>query len=337
MGGRKQMLAMVLAVMAVVMPGAGHTCPEWPKTTWELAGDADLIVVGRIVRTWEVDSLPADIVPPSETEYERVMREALRDIAPRDRVDLEVREVWKGAPLEKLTLASDLGRDDLVRVSQAGGQGDVWLLFLDRYDDALWRVTGIASYHRLEDGAVTAWRERVKRALELQAHPPVHDKARQDWNALALLHPATRWDGFLDLFDEARLWSRDDDETFVAPQPSPLGPVAQRRIAASFIEHPGEPSFLPAMLLVLAGHPSPEVDRIAIRLLEKRLAGGHRAFPISWTQDAMDLLSVRLGVSGPGTERCSQNGLRDEEAAAIVPCVRARWERIRALHQEQAR
>lgn len=328
---QKQWLMAVVALLGVLIPGAGLACIEQPMTTWDLVREADLIVLGRVVRAWRLDSIPEDVVPPSETEEQRQTREMYQFLTLRDRVEFEVREVWKGASAKSLTVISDRNRDDLSDTKPGNAAEGTWQLLVLNQVDGGWRVTGLWSDRRIEEGEVPAWRERVKEALQ----SPVHEKARRDWNVLGILHPATRWDALSDLLEDLRPWSKDADVPLVAPAAPLVDAVARRRIASSFISRPDRAEHLSEMLLLLAGHADPEVDRIASTLMEKRLAAGVRVFPLSFTQDALDLLSVRLGADGPGTERCAMGGLEDEEAATILPCVRARWERIRALHAQQ--
>ncbi|NPC84436.1 hypothetical protein HPC49_40270 [Pyxidicoccus fallax] len=304
-----------------------------PLPTWNLTEQAERIVVGRVVRQWRVESTPWDGAPPSETENDRIIREALRELSSRERVDIEVLEVWKGAPAKTLTVIADPYWNLLGGALERYGKDHRLLLFLESSDED-WRTTGYLSDRRLEKTDVPAWRERVMSAVALQAFPPVNEAALVDWNALALLHPATRWDA-LDALYSSVLKGYRSDPRFRAPRPNPLSPVAQRRFAESFLADPGPPRSVSGMLLALDGYAHPEVDRVAARLIEEALryeGEGKDAFYILWeAQDAMDLMVSRLGASGPGTERCVTGDKAREATPALTHCVHARWRQLRAL------
>lgn len=156
---------------------------------------------------------------------------------------------------------------------------------------------------------------------------------------LAALTPATRSEGLNAIFADGPFWERDWSAPVQAPNPHPLNPVAQRRIAASFVARPGSSS-LSQLLLALHGHPDAEVDRLSIQRLEEELVRVDldiNEYLLLEAQDSIDLLSARLGVSGAGTERCRRDAPHEvEDLEAIARCVRTRWERIRALRAGQA-
>ncbi|WP_205525435.1 hypothetical protein [Pyxidicoccus trucidator] len=328
----------LVAVLAVLMPGEGHPCPQIPDTVWGLTQRAERIVLGRVVRTWRVASIPEDFAPPLETEDARLLREAIRDTASRDRVEVEVLEVWKGAPAKTFTVVSmeywDELRDSLARA----GRDHRMLLFLSPLGD-VWETTDVWSEVLMAGEDVAVLRDLVKEALRLQAHPPVNEGARLDWSVLATLTPATRSEGLNAIFAGEPLWDRDWSAPIQVPNPHPLNPVAQRRIATSFVARPGSSS-LSQLLLALHGHPDVEVDRLSIQRLEEELVLADldiNEYLLLEAQDSIDLLSARLRLGGAGTERCRMDARQElEDLAAIAHCVRARWERIRALHAGHA-
>ncbi|MCY1017265.1 hypothetical protein [Pyxidicoccus sp. MSG2] len=324
----------LVAVLAVLLPGAGHPCPIMPMTTWELTQQAEHIVLGRVVRSWRAKPTPWDVASPLETEDARILRERLRDLAPRDRVELEVREAWKGAPARTFTIVSDENWDDLLHAQERHGKDHTLLVFLSPEDDG-WHTTGYESERVLANEDVAAWRERVKEALALQALASVHEQALVDWNVLAVSNLATRLDGLTSLFDQYPLWYSDRDHPLEIPHPHPLHSAAQRRIADSFIAHPGPPSMVWLMLLALDGQGHPDVDRVAAGLIDQQLAnGGDDFLELQGAQDAMDLLSARLGASSPGTDRCRHHQLEAMHLATLTACVRARWDHLRAMLPE---
>ncbi|QSQ20592.1 hypothetical protein JY651_35945 [Pyxidicoccus parkwayensis] len=338
MGRWQQWLVAAIAILAVLVPGAGRACPS-PPTTWNLVRDTQLIVLGRVVESWDVGPIPEDTVPPFETEDERLQRELIRELTPRQRARLEVREVWKGAAEKSLIVASNPTVDTLTSITDHGPEDSWHLLFLYKVD-GVWQVFDAEADKRLEEHDVAAWRERVKEARTLQARDSGDAQARREWNALGLLHRATRGDALEEVHDRNMPWRESHEEPLSAPGTPLVSRVTQRRIASSviadpYVQHSVWTSGLPGLLLLLNGYADPDLDRIAASLVDPRL-GDIRHYPLSATQDALDLLSVRFGVGGePGTERCDLGELRDEEAEPIVPCVRARWERIRALHAQQ--
>ncbi len=337
MAAWKQFGVALVAVLAVLLPGTGQPCRMVPDTTWGLTDRAERIVLGRVVRTWRVESIPEDFAPPSETEEDRLLREVIRSVASRDRVEVEVLEVWKGGPARTLTVVSDKHWDTLRDVLEREGRDHTLLLFLSPTGDD-WRTTEVWSEKLLAPAHVAAWRDLVKEALALQAHPPVKEGALRDWNVLAALNPGTRKEGLEALFANVPLWDRDWSASFPVPKAHPLDSIAQRRIAGDFVAHPDLPT-LPLLLLALHGHADTAVDRLSIQLIDEALARSDSdAVTLLEVQDAIDVLGHRLGMGGAETERCHMAIPGDEEdMPANTRCVRARWEHLRSLHAEQAR
>ncbi|MFP2912211.1 hypothetical protein ACLESD_45760 [Pyxidicoccus sp. 3LFB2] len=337
MAAWKQLGVALVAVLGVLMPGEARPCVFVRDTTWGLTGKAERIVLGRVVRTWSAASLPEDdFAPPSGTADTPSLPGSGREAAVPERVDVEVLEVWKGAPAERLTVVTTQYWDELGDVLERAGSDHRLLLFLSLREEA-WQTTDAFSHELLAPEDVATWREMVTEAVALQAHPPVKAEARLDWNVLATVSPSTRTEALEDIFPDWSIWDRDWSAPIRLPTPHPLSPAAQQRIATHFVSRPRTP-FLWQLLLALHGHADAEVDRLAIRQLEEELAREdiHKGLLLE-TQDAIDLLSFRLGVSGAGTERCRLQVDTDTEAlAAAARCVRARWERIRALHAAQA-
>lgn len=331
MASWRQLLGVAVAVLTLLLPAQGRASPIEPMTLWDVTEKAQLIILARVVRHYEVE--PIQLPPlPGETAEAHLLRRKRASRFPPHRAELEVLETWKGSPGgERLAV---LYYEGLFCPAPAElPVGETMAVFLTEQEGA-WDVVGL-SYGSLPVTKESAKviRARVEEARELQARPPVHARSRLEWNVRAASHGTTRWDGLYPLFADA-LKPDGRNVTRVPPCPHPLTREAQEHIAASFISDPGSRWSLPLVLMALEGHPSTAVDFAASVLLEALL---EEPYGQDEAQDALDLLQVRFGVTGPGTARCRVVSGEDEDRERLSACVRARWERIRALWTEKPR
>jgi hypothetical protein len=312
----KQLGAALVAVLAVLTPGEGHASPIPPQPLWNVTEKAELIVLARVARTYQLE--------PGQQEPG----------LPRGRAELVVLDTWKGASEKTLTVVH---WEDLICPAPARfTEGDTAVVFLSKVS-GVWDVESLSyGLMTVEGEADTAiLREHVKEALALHARPPVSAEARLEWHLRAASHAVTRWAGLYPLLEDIlNDFSRPIDQ----PRAHPLSPGEQQRIAASFLDDPGKVKGLSLVLLALVGHSNVDVDRVAAALLEEELKKPRDFYPSfypSWLQDSMDLLQARLRVAGSGTERCRPpDSIETEDQQQYGACLRARWQRIRTLHAD---
>ncbi len=261
--------------------------PIPPVALWQLAQEAELIVVARVA------AVELDVYGDS-------------DVAP-DVARLEVLEVWKGSPSGEIPVT--FRKSAVCPAPARYVPGETVLTFLARGETlaarlrasprhvrrmtALWAghwFTIGASYgtlyHDADDRALM--HDLVDDAIVLQGTPPVPEAERRAWHIRAASRRATRWHGLdplrpvpegLQYFYGLRPWS-------------PPTTDERLEVMRGFVAEPSDDETL-AMTLAFAGaEPDPEFDHEVLGQVERLLL---EASVPHWLEDALARLAERFG------------------------------------------
>lgn len=317
-----------LALPALLAAGSAGAYPIPPVTLWQLAKDADVVVLAQVIR---VDS-------PERGDGDHFAR---------DTAHLKVHELWKGDAYGSIEVA--FGRGVICPAPPRYEPGETVLAFLHRGATALadWgldansadarrtaaRLTGRyvtvgLSYGTLypRDEELPFLRDLVADALALQSRPTLPEGEGRAWHVRAASRRVTRWQGLYGLMTGPRdALARHD-----WPRPSSATPSAdeRREVMRGFIEEPSADDTV-AMTLKFAGHqPEPEFDRAVLGQIERVLAGDEGAY---WLPDAMRAVLERFG------SKDAERDLRFKEPDDYRPphpkALRAAWRKARVLYE----
>jgi len=277
---------------------AGLTYPIAPRTLWDLAAEAERVVLARV----------------AEVSHRSGEDDFASSVA-----RLHVLETWKGAATPSVAVAFMEGF--VCPAPDRYVEGETVLAFLESgetraraiSDDGQrrtlagrwsgqWFTVGL-SYGTLypDPEAVPTLRQLVAEALQLQSHRSVRDRDRRQWLVRAAAEPATRWHGLYGL-------SRDTDSmhSFYDRRPPPPDLAAsltleeRSTLASAFCKAPLLDHTVPMMLKILADHPDREVDLVAVAAVESALE--EKTLPF-WVQEAMPLVLGRFGEVAKGKRR----------------------------------
>jgi hypothetical protein len=298
-----------IAAVSIVLgcSAAGSAYPIAPRTLWDLAQEAELVVLAY------VDSVTRGAT--SVDDFDSSV------------AHLRVLESWKG------------GRHAAVDVSFTEGlicpaparyvEGEIVLAFLEsgearargiekKSERRRWAenwagrwFTVALSYGTLypEPDEVPVFRRLLTEAVELQARASVPERDRRRWLLRAAVEPATRWHGLYDLSRES-----DPMHAFYDRRPAQRGLAlaADERatLAAAFAKAPVADGTVPMMLKVLSGHPDREVDLTGLAAVDTALAADQVPY---WVHEAMPLVLARFGEMPPRPAKCAKKDKRDCE------------------------
>ena len=304
-------LVLVAAVAAGAV-GAAHGYPISPRTLWEQAAEAELIVVADVVAIHELAT--------DENEW--------NDAA----AVLDLREIWKGSAASIIEVVYPQGL--LCPAPPRFVVGERVLAFLGRDQAEAWYAVGL-SYGTLypDDAELADFRAATESALELQAVRQGLSARRQrdlriEWLVEAASRPGTRWHGLYELHPQSDgLHSYyDRSRPRLAGRPA-LRAEQLQRIARGFTHQPPLDRTLPMALGVLDSLTSPKVDQAAAAAIATLVAREQAPY---WIRDALMLLLRRLGDEDPAARIAVLGELHDR---VETETLRGLWRQITAQYR----
>jgi hypothetical protein len=306
----------------LLAPAIALAYPIPPVTLWELAEQADLIVVARV----------ATVEEAHQEEAEPFDRDVAR---------LQVLEVWKGSAGADVSVTFTRGL--ICPAPPRYVPGETVLAFLESGPTRLaslgthvpadearqlaarwadhWFTVGL-SYGTLYPGAEDRpfLRDLVEDALVLQSRSPVPESEWRAWHVRAASQRATRWQGLyaLDRSPDEVLASYDrKDRRRTVPTAD-----ERRDVMRGFIVEPSDDHTL-AMTVAFAGRqPEAEFDRAVLGQVERLLA--EQDIPY-WLTDALTRMAERHGSRNGRRDL----GLKDDWQEPNARSLRVAWARTR--------
>lgn len=235
----------------LLVPSATFAFPIKPVTLWSLASNAELIVLAKTETIIKWDYL--------EGRNQSI-------------AVLKVLERWHGPELDEVRVS--FPEQLICPAPPLYIKGEVVLAFLARSDTG-WETIGLSYgtlYPHLDE--LDAWREAVAAVLLLRARGEPTEAERRRWLVETAARAATRWHG---------VWELN-------PYPGPLyGPRARTSssslnaeetaiLARGLAREPTLDEDLIAVLDLLRGHPSRELDAIAVAGMDATMLEGRASF-----------------------------------------------------------
>jgi hypothetical protein len=233
--------------MVCLLGATGHAYPLAHSTLWDLAADAELIVVARVGARRPSPALPLT--------YKAANRDRSVNLFDRELVQLDVLETLSGPRFEAVDVANPAALACVAPARLTGGHKA--LVFLSQHGSQWYVVSDGALYPT--DRELPAYVAQVKAALALQrAHPT--PAQLQEWSVATAEHPVTRWYGLSQL-------SYDDRARAGANE---LTPAQRDRLKAAFIKSPTTDTTLG--LSMLRDVKNPALDAAFVGAFETALA-----------------------------------------------------------------
>lgn len=303
------MLVRSLVLPLMLLPSAALAYPIPPQTLWSLVEGADLIVLAE---TRSIEALPRTGKPRSPTV-----------------AVLEVLETWRGPSLEVVRVPYPAGL--LCPAPPRYVVGELVLAFLAE-EEGEWRTVAL-SYGTLYPhfDELEIWRERVASAIALRANGEVTGAQRQRWLVETAARAATRWHGVYELNPAADRLHSYYDRT--RPKVGVLTAEEVEILARGLTKEPVIDTNLVAILDLLRGHPSREVDALAVAASD--LLAGLEEPPYFF--DALVQLTLeRLGKVERPPEPAPAGELDDPLLVGVphqAPWAKQAWAAVRATIQ----
>jgi hypothetical protein len=288
--------AVTVALSLAALPGL--TYPIAPRTLWDLAAEAERVVLARVV----VVSHGFALLVAFEDMETSVAQ-------------LRVLETWKGVTTR--TVSVDFTPGFVCPAPDRYLEGETVLAFLESGESRTRGITDAQARKKLakkwsgrwftvalsygtlypDPEAVPAMRQLVAEALRLQSQGAVSDADRRQWLVRAAAEPATRWHGLYGLSRQSdAMHSFYDRREAPLDLVSSLTSVERWTLARAFCADPLLDQTVPMMLRVLAGHRDRAVDFTALAAIETAL--GDEPVPF-WVHEAVPLVAARFGPGAP--------------------------------------
>ena len=295
-------IVVVLTLLCLGAPAGSFAYPIPPQTLWQVAAEAQSIVVA------EVDSV--DLVEMDEDSWVSAI------------AHLSVAGTLKGPPQHKMDVpyAANL----ICPAPPRYAIGETVVAFLDRREDQ-WRTVAL-SYGTLYPAAdeLEDVKTMIKAAVELQRNhrdTKKLNKAKREWSVDAAVRPGTRWHGLYELYAAS-----DPIRSYYDPAERPtirLSKSHREVLAEAFLSTPKMDATMPMMLQVLQRHKDPKIDEMALGTLEGLLLLEQ---PPWWTEELLLALLVRFGDPEPEKYLESLGGGRQSDD---VKALREFWIEIK--------
>ena len=270
--------AFVLLILVAVASSA-VSYPISPQTLWQLAEDADIVVV-------------------AEVEDVKGLRLQSRDSWYSHRARLKVVEQWKGESAEilKVKFAGNLACPAPPRYIK----GERVLAFLKTSKDGLFTV-GLSYGTLYPAGAELAdYRDAVRSALALhggllESRTPTESE-RLEWLVEAASRPGTRWSGLYELVAQGDSLHSYYDQDSQRLKGAKLTDSQRHRVLSGFVSAPRVDRTIPMMLKLAKGLARDDFDRVVTAAMEALIQMERRPY---WLRDALPEYLARFGDKDP--------------------------------------
>ncbi|MEM9291668.1 MAG: hypothetical protein AAGD01_08305 [Acidobacteriota bacterium] len=269
-------------ILAALVPGIASAAEISPVPLWKLTSEAELIVVAEVSA---IEELP---------RTERSSNSAS--------AQLSILETLKGPEL--VTVEVPYAARVICPQPPRYAEGETVVAFLAQHRGA-WRTVGISHGALYPQGSeLDDIKVMIEAALPLQQQqkqnqtqpqPEVLEGQRRDWLVRAATLPGTRWHGLYGLApgnDPIRALHEWPARSI----PAGLSEEQWEVLADGFVETPRMDPTFAMMAWMLKDHEDPEVDEVALGVVEGLLALEELPW---WTQDVLWATLARFGDDGP--------------------------------------
>lgn len=254
------------ALLLALLLGSGSVFgyPISPATLWNLAADAELVVVARVEAVHDDTFSPMSFAQAAEWKADPTGRGGA------ELARLRVTQTLKGRPAEVLEVVTSRGI-----ICPAPGRflvGETVLAFLSSYAGH-WHVEG-RSYGTLypEPDELPVVKERLAMAVALQT-TGFTPAQKLDWAVGTAARRATRWQGAYELASALDSIHAYYDDRPRDPEVK-LTRAQRQALADGFVREPSADTTTAMMAKLLEGHADPALDRAFVGAVDALLEEG---------------------------------------------------------------